>query len=119
MRNDSSVATLLFIVIAVIGALLAFAVDSEFKSGISQTILVLFFFAAVFTACITGIALVGIPLAGLVFSIFRKLLDWKPMSPTVKTILVILWVISLIASIILFPIIGIPYWNHHIYTITI
>jgi Putative stress-responsive transcriptional regulator len=70
-------------------------------------------------ACITGIALVGIPLAGLVFSIFRKLLDWKPMSPTVKTILVILWVISLIASIILFPIIGIPYWNHHIYTITI
>ncbi len=56
MRNDSSVATLLFIVIAVIGALLAFAVDGEFKSGISQTILVLFFFVAMFIAWSTKVA---------------------------------------------------------------
>ncbi|WP_321437426.1 slipin family protein [uncultured Bacteroides sp.] len=56
MRNDSSVATLLFIAIAVLGALLAFVVDSTFKSGISQTILIVFFFAAVFVSWSTKVA---------------------------------------------------------------
>jgi len=56
MKNDSSVATLLFIVIAVLGTLLAFAVDSEFKTGISQTILIVFFFMAVFVAWSTKVA---------------------------------------------------------------
>lgn len=56
MKNDSSVATLLFIVIALLGTLLAFAVDSEFKTGISQTILIVFFFMAVFVAWSTKVA---------------------------------------------------------------
>lgn len=63
--------------------------------------------------CITGIALVGIPLAGAVYSIFCHLLDWKPMSRNVKLMLIILWVISLVASAILFPTITLPYWIHH------
>jgi len=72
----------------------------------------------VIAACITGIVLVGIPLASIVYSIFRHLLDWKPMSSGVKLALVILWVISLILAIFLFPTLSLPYWDHHIYTIT-
>ena len=75
--------------------------------------------ANVILACITGIALVGIPLAGLVYSIFRKLFDWKPMPSGVKMAFVILWVISLIASFFLFPSVAWPYWDHNIYSITI
>lgn len=70
-------------------------------------------------ACIVGIFLVGIPLAGLVYTIFRKLLDWKPMSSAVKIILAVIWLISLIISIFLFPAIGYPYWHHYVYSITV
>jgi regulator of protease activity HflC (stomatin/prohibitin superfamily) len=56
MRNDSSVAMLLFIVIAGLGAALAFAVDSEFKSALSQTIMIVFGLAAVLISWSTKVA---------------------------------------------------------------
>ncbi len=70
-------------------------------------------------ASITGLFLVGIPLASIVYAIFRQLLSWKPMSSGVKWILIILWVISLIASLFLFPSIALPYWHHEIYTMAV
>lgn len=56
MRNDSSVATLLFILVMGLGVALAFAVDSELKSGISQTMLVMFFVMATLIAWSTKVA---------------------------------------------------------------
>lgn len=69
--------------------------------------------ASAILVCVTGIALIGIPLAGIVYSIFSHLLDWKPMSGSVKFTLIILWIISLVASAILFPTITFPYWIDH------
>lgn len=56
MRNDSSVATLLFILVMGLGVAFAFAVDSELKSGISQTMLVMFFVMATLIAWSTKVA---------------------------------------------------------------
>lgn len=53
-------------------------------------------------ASIAGVLLVGIPLASILYSVFCKLLEWKPMSTPVKWALVVLWVIGLIVSVILF-----------------
>ncbi len=56
MRNDSSVAMLLFIVIAGLGTALAFAADSELKSGVSLAIIIVFGLAALFFSWSTKVA---------------------------------------------------------------
>lgn len=56
MRNDSSVATLLFILVMGLGVALAFAVDSELKSGGSQMMLVASFVIATIVAWSTKVA---------------------------------------------------------------
>lgn len=64
---------------------------------------------------IAGLALVGIPLFGLVYAIFRQLFQWTPMSTTSKWILIILWFISLIAVVSCSAMIGwhLPsFWLH-------
>lgn len=70
-------------------------------------------------ACIVGIVLVGIPLAGLVYAIFKQLFGWKPMSLVVKITLSVLWLISLVISIFLFPTTFYPFWHHYVYSITV
>jgi len=56
MKNNSSVATLLFIVVAGIGLALAFMFSSNLTSGASQLVLVIFIFFAVFIAWSTKVA---------------------------------------------------------------
>lgn len=56
MRNDSSVATLLFILVMGLGVALAFAVDSELKTGVSQMTLMVFFVIATLIAWSTKVA---------------------------------------------------------------
>ena len=56
MRNNSSVATLLFIVVAGIGLALAFMFSSNLTSGASQLVLVIFIFFAAFIAWSTKVA---------------------------------------------------------------
>ena len=56
MKNNSSVATLLFIVVAGIGLALAFMFSSNLISGASQLVLVIFIFFAVFIAWSTKVA---------------------------------------------------------------
>lgn len=51
-------------------------------------------------SCIAGVLLVGIPLFGLVFSLFRHLLDWKPMVSGLKWTLVILWFTAAIVFVL-------------------
>ena len=56
MKNNSSVATLLFIVVAGIGLALAFMFSSNLTSGASQLVLVIFIFFAAFIAWSTKVA---------------------------------------------------------------
>jgi len=56
MRNDSSLSMLIFIVIAILGVALAFAIDSELKSGLSQSIILVFGLAAIFISWSTKVA---------------------------------------------------------------
>ncbi len=111
----------LFVMVIVLFALIAAAIGVLFGGGaalIHWFPLMDWGFAtssptSAILVCVSGIALVGIPLASIVYSIFSHLLDWKPMSGNVKLILIILWIISLIASAILFPTITLPYWIHN------
>lgn len=64
---------------------------------------------------IGGLALIGIPLFGLVHAIFRQLFQWAPMSTSSKWTLIILWFISLIAVVSCSAMIGwhLPsFWLH-------
>ncbi len=51
---------------------------------------------------ITGILAVGIPLIAIIYTIFSLLFNWKPMTPGMKWILLILWVFSMVVSAVLF-----------------
>lgn len=70
-------------------------------------------------ACIAGIVLIGIPLAALIYAVFSHLLKWGPVSYGVKLTLVILWIVSIIATAIYLPTVTLPYWHHEIYNVTI
>lgn len=52
--------------------------------------------------CITGVLFVGIPLIGLIHAIFRQLFNWRPISSGVKWTLIVLWILSLVAGVVLF-----------------
>ena len=58
---------------------------------------------------LSGIALVSIPLIGLVYAIFRQLLHWSPMLSGLKWALTILWVVAMIVFIISLSMLGWPY----------
>lgn len=62
--------------------------------------------------CITGVLFVGIPLVGLIHAIFRQLFNWRPMSAGAKWTLLVLWILSLAAAIVLFSHLNIyfPEW---------
>ena len=51
---------------------------------------------------ISGVLLLAIPLFGIVYAVFSYLFNWKPMSAGAKWTLVIIWILSLIAGIVLF-----------------
>ena len=62
-----------------------------------------------------GLALIGIPLLGLVYAIFRQLFQWTPMNTTAKWILIVLWFVSLIVVVVNFSMIGwhFPFYGLH------
>lgn len=68
-------------------------------------------------ACIAGIFLIGIPLAGMIYAVFAHFLNWKPMTHAVKLTLVFLWIASIITTAILLPNVILPYCHNEIYTI--
>lgn len=58
---------------------------------------------------LSGIALVCIPLIGIVYAIFRQLLNWSPMSSGLKWALTILWFVAMILFVISLSMLGWPY----------
>jgi hypothetical protein len=50
--------------------------------------------------CIGGIFFLGIPLIALIYSLFKRPMNLKPMSSGAKWVWLILWVISLIVCIL-------------------
>lgn len=70
-------------------------------------------------ACIAAVILIGIPLVALVYGVFAHLLKWTPMSYAVKLTLIILWTVSLITSLILFPAVVLPSMDHEFYSVII
>ena len=71
---------------------------------------------AAIVACITGVLMVGIPLAGLVYAILKQLFDWQPMASGLKWTLFFLWIAGLV--IFLFSLAQLnwefPYWGIYI-----
>lgn len=59
-----------------------------------------------------GVALIGIPLAGLVYTLIRQLFNWPPMNATAKWVLFILWIIGLVLFIINLSALG---WQFPLY----
>lgn len=55
---------------------------------------------------ISGIALVGIPLIGIVYAILRPLFHWSPMATGLKWALLIIWIVAIVIFII-----NLSYWG--------
>lgn len=58
---------------------------------------------------LSGIALVCIPLIGIVYAIFCSLLNWSPMSSGLKWALTILWIVAMIVFVFSLSVLGWPY----------
>lgn len=58
---------------------------------------------------IAGVALVGIPLIGIVYAILRPLFHWSPMATGLKWSLLILWILAMVIFIINLSHLGWPY----------
>lgn len=58
---------------------------------------------------IAGIALVGIPLIGIIYAILRQIFNWPPMASGLKWSLFILWVLAVVIFIINLSYLGWPY----------
>lgn len=55
---------------------------------------------------ISGVALVGIPLIGIVYAILRPLFHWSPMATGLKWALLIIWIVAIVIFII-----NLSYWG--------
>lgn len=58
---------------------------------------------------IAGVALVGIPLAGIIYAILRQIFDWPAMVSGLKWSLLILWVLAAVIFVINLSYLGWPY----------
>lgn len=58
---------------------------------------------------IAGVALVGIPLIGIIYAILRPLFRWSPMASGLKWALLILWILAIVIFIINLSHLGWPY----------
>lgn len=58
---------------------------------------------------IAGVALVGIPLVGMVYAILRQIFNWSPMASGLKWALLVLWILAAAVFIISLSSLGWPY----------
>lgn len=58
---------------------------------------------------IAGVALVGIPLVGIIYAILRQIFDWPAMASGLKWSLLILWVLAAVIFVINLSYLGWPY----------
>lgn len=69
--------------------------------------------------CMAAVVLIGIPLVALIYGVFSYFLKWKPMSHTVKLTLIIIWIVSLICSLIFSPSVIIPCLHHEMFSVMV
>jgi hypothetical protein len=66
----------------------------------------------VVVASICCILTIAIPIVAIAYAICVQMFKWKPMAAGAKWMLVVLWIVSLVASVYFAVNYGFPVWNH-------